>query len=96
MFDFANPIDNELEESLHRMQIGVRVDGHFIRKKEQNDINISKLNLDVTSMMAFISELTCESCDRSFSHPILNEQAKREKITSTKAFLDSLFIGTLQ
>lgn len=77
------------------MHIEVRVDG-----KSRSEINeptgtISTLNLDVTTMMAFVSALTCESCDWQFSQPILSEQAQRERLASTKAFLDELFHGKI-
>lgn len=55
----------------------------------------SKLNLDVTTMMAFVSALTCESCDWNFTQQILSEQAQRERLASTKAFLDKLFQGNV-
>lgn len=55
--------------------------------------SITTLNLDVTAIMAFVSSLTCESCDYQFTHSVLNEQAAKESISSTKQFLDDLFEG---
>lgn len=43
--------------------------------------------------MAFISSLTCESCNWEFDQNILTEQAVRESLFSTKKFLDDLFQG---
>lgn len=57
--------------------------------------NIKTLNLDVTTMMAYISALTCESYDWEFDQQILNEQAMRESLSSTKEFLDKQFEGKL-
>ncbi|XP_055305654.1 UPF0415 protein C7orf25 homolog isoform X2 [Sitodiplosis mosellana] len=95
VFDFANPIDNELANSLEELHIDVRIDGTNKSSGEMNEpigVN-SKLNLDVTTMMAFVSALTCESCDWEFTQKILSEQAHRERSTSTKTFLDELFQG---
>lgn len=98
VFDFANQIDAELESSLTKMQITVRINGkiqdELVEAVEKNEIT-TKLNLDVTTMMAFVSNLTCESCDWLFSQPILNEQACRERKISTKLFLDELFQGKI-
>lgn len=96
IFDFANEIDEELERSLEQINISVRING---RRKEYNVettdsvVFMNKLNLDVTTMMAFVSNLTCETCDCSFKEPILKEQAQREKIAPTKRFLDQTFDG---
>lgn len=75
------------------MHIEVRVDGKSRCEINEPTGSISTLNLDVTTMMAFVSALTCESCDWQFSQPILSEQAQRERLASTKAFLDRLFLG---
>lgn len=81
------------------MQVVVRINGKLRDQcaeiNENNGMNITKLNLDVTTMMAFVSNLTCETCDLSFSQPILNDQACRERVASTKLFLDELFKGIL-
>lgn len=96
IFDFANEIDEELENSLENVNITVRING---RRKDhnvetENDVvYMKKLNLDVTTMMAFVSNLTCETCDCSFKEPILKDQAQREKIAPTKRFLDETFDG---
>lgn len=44
-------------------------------------------------MMAFVSSLTCESCNFAFDQPILTQQAERESICPTKKYLDKLFQG---
>lgn len=55
--------------------------------------NVNKLNIDVTAMMAFVSNLTCETCNLTFRHKILNDQALQEQKQSTKAILDKFFQG---
>lgn len=82
--------------SLAEMQILVRVNGKLqnepVETGEGNKI-ITKLNLDVTAMMAFVSNLTCESCDLVFKQSILSDQACRERRNSTKLLLNKLFQG---
>lgn len=75
------------------MRIDVRINGKSRVEMEELTGTISKLNLDVTTMMAFVSSLTCESCNWKFTQPILSEQAQRERLASTKTFLDELFQG---
>lgn len=96
VFDFANRIDEELENSLRDLNIEVRVDGKAVVHKESQIGDIKLLNLDVTTLMAFVSSLTCESCDWEFDQEILTEQAIRESLSSTKEFLDDLFRGKVE
>ncbi|XP_031632321.1 UPF0415 protein C7orf25 homolog [Contarinia nasturtii] len=93
IFDFANQIDEELKSSLENLNIIVRIDGSSRNEISQSVDTISKLNLDVTAMMAFVSSLTCESSMWEFNQPILSEQAQAERRSSTKAFLDKVFEG---
>lgn len=94
IFDFANQIDEELESSLGELNIEVRIDGKAVlASHEQEFVDIKTLNLDVTTMMASISSLTCESFDWEFDQSILTEQAIQESLSSTKVFLDELFKG---
>lgn len=79
---------------MRELNIVVRVNGNC-ESNEFNNLNITKLNLDVTTMMAFVSNMTCETCQWTFDLPILNEQARRERGESTKAFLDDLFRGNV-
>lgn len=74
------------------MQIEVRVSGEFDEIPNESR-DVTKLNLDVTALMASVSSLTCESPDVKFNHPILMKQARREARKSTKIFLDQLFKG---
>lgn len=94
MFDFANEIDEQLENSLRDLNIVVRINGKSNSFEDQPvQSNNDKLNLDVTALMAFVSALTCESCNFVFQQPILTEQAQSESLSSTKEFLDQTFQG---
>lgn len=75
------------------MQIIVQNNGTGEQQTKSEEIN--KLNLDVTAMFAFVSNMTCEICNPTFSQKILNDQAQQELLVSTKAILDELFQGQL-
>lgn len=75
------------------MQINVQYNGNGKLQTKKEEIN--KLNLDVTAMFAFVSNMTCEKCSPTFSQTILNDQARQEKLKSTKDILDVLFHGQL-
>ncbi|XP_043245981.1 UPF0415 protein C7orf25 homolog isoform X1 [Amphibalanus amphitrite] len=53
----------------------------------------SGLNLDVTAMLAYVSNLTNGHCHASFSEPVLSQQAAWERETPVKPALDRLFAG---
>lgn len=74
----------------------MRINGKFVNKtitSEVSEKKPGKINLDVTAMMAYCSSLTSECNDATFREPILTDQAKREKLCSTKTFLVKLFQG---
>lgn len=59
--------------------------------------NISKVNLDVSAMLAYVSSVTNGSCDKyEFSVPVLSQQAKWECERPQKPILDEFFKGTPQ
>lgn len=78
-------------DELTKIGIAVRFDG--IGEPQIEIDELKKLNLDVTTMMAFVSNMTCETCNITFKQNILNEQASRERLLSTKNILDKLFQG---
>lgn len=91
LFLFANQIDDELAEELH--EIGVEVQelkdaGHLDEKVE-----IAVLNLDVTTLIAYVSSLCNGGQDVDFSDRILNQQAEMERRNPMKPCLDQLFSG---
>lgn len=82
-----------MKNSLRDLKIEVRINGKAVVHEESQLVDIKLLNLDVTTLMAFVSSLTCESYDWEFDQEILTEQAVRESFASTKEFLDDLFHG---
>lgn len=54
---------------------------------------VSKLNLDVSTMMAYVSALTNGGTDFIFQEKILTEHAEMEKKNPIKIYLDHLFKG---
>lgn len=54
-----------------------------------------RLNLCVTTMIAFVSSLTNGGCHCTFVEPLLNQQAEWERVKPVKPFLDNLFKGAL-
>lgn len=84
-----------MEQELNDLNIEVRINNQIRSVASASVAPITKLNLDVTAMMAYVSSLTCESFDYEFKHNVLNEQAAKEATASTKQFLDDLFKGTI-
>lgn len=65
--------------------------------KNRNLLSLSKipqnavLNLDVSTMIAYVSSLTNGNCQYNFNEAILTDQASRERISPVKPILDELF-----
>lgn len=58
--------------------------------------HISKVNLDVSAMLAYVSSVTNGSCDKyEFSVPVLSQQAKWECERPQKPILDEFFKGEI-
>ena len=55
------------------------------------DCDTSRLNLDITAMIAYVSALTNGHADHEFAEPILAEQAAWERERPVKPVLDRLF-----
>lgn len=106
IFVFTNGIEQKLAEILQN--IGVVVQGEILgdsTNQETEDrerclskctLNITKVNLDVSAMLAYVSSVTNGSCDKyEFSVPVLSQQAKWECDRPQKPILDRFFKGTL-
>lgn len=103
VFEFAHKIDDELAAELE--EVGVKI-SQFPRHScnnvtdEQPDemsnlesINkIDKLNLDVTTLLAYVSSLTNGS-NFEFADKILAQQSALERSAPVKAMLDKIFEG---
>lgn len=94
VFDFANPIDEQLKSSLIDLGIEVRISGTSTTSSAPaDDGDIKKLNIDVTTMMAYVSSLTSGSFNWHFNEPLLTEQAIKESMCPIKKYLDEIFEG---
>lgn len=106
IFLFANGIEQKLAKVLEN--IGIVVKGQILKDSDDTDLehspevsskcnlNISKVNLDVSAMLAYVSSVTNGSCDKyHFSVPVLSQQAKWECERPQKPILDNFFKGNL-
>ncbi|XP_049815795.1 UPF0415 protein C7orf25 homolog isoform X1 [Schistocerca nitens] len=55
--------------------------------------DIQCLNLDVTTVLAYVSDLTNGGCYFDFDDPCINYQAEQERKEPLKPLLDKLFVG---
>ncbi|CRK90104.1 CLUMA_CG003822, isoform A [Clunio marinus] len=91
VFDFLNPIDDKLEIALE--QKGIILGRKF---KEFDNVckeEIKKLNVDITTMLAYVSELSNGGSYFSFNEKLINEQAVMERKAPIKPILDNVFEG---
>lgn len=109
IFTFCHKIDNDLSAELHEIgvtidqQLAVKSSEHgsedVVQRPalETNDLEaisrVDTLNLDVTTMLAYISAMTNGSNHWEYQEPILTEQALWERQNPVKAELDSVFAG---
>jgi len=61
--------------------------------KEEEGIDHSRLNLDITAMIAYVSALTNGGNNFTFKEPVLCQQAAWERERPVKDLLDSAFSG---
>lgn len=94
VFYFSQNIDNTL--LLELQEIGVEI-ASIAEPSECDDSadisNVSTLNIDITTLLAYISNVCNGSCNWSFREGILTEQAEKERQTPLKPVLDNLFKG---
>lgn len=91
MFDFLNPIDEKLEAALEEKGILI---GRKFRESStlHNQVN-SKLNVDITTMLAYVSELSNGGSNFRFNEKLLDEQAAAERKEPILPTLDKIFEG---
>lgn len=98
IFDFLNRISEGLQSELEEMGIIIgkkyrNSEVKLFEREKQNEPE-PPLNLDVTAMLAYVSDLSNGGCDCNFSDSkILNEQAANERVNPVKPFLDKTFKG---
>lgn len=93
IFDFSSTIDPELTDSLNEMGIAVRVNGESSDNEKHEIEEVYKLNLDVTTLMAYVSAQTNGSYNWEFVEPLLTEQAVKESKHHVKKYLEEMFEG---
>lgn len=93
IFDFLHRISEELEAQLEN--IGIIIGKKYRNGQVEFDTSFthedSVLNLDVTSMIAYISDLSNGGCNRTFVSHIIDDQAREERKRPVKQFLDKHF-----
>lgn len=93
IFDFQNEIDKNLIGLLEEKGIRVRTMGQALDKV----INLKsvdqtrKLNLDITTLIAYVSELTNGGQNWQFQERLLTEQAEIERKEPLKPILEEYF-----
>ncbi|XP_055678574.1 UPF0415 protein C7orf25 homolog [Lutzomyia longipalpis] len=94
-FVSLNPLDENLVSQLEQKGITVKIFTPGMElSTESAENNLHKvLNLDITTLLAYVSSLTNGSCDWEYEEPILTEQARSEQRCPLKATLDGIFAG---
>nr|XP_036224889.1 UPF0415 protein C7orf25 homolog isoform X1 [Bactrocera oleae] len=94
VFYFSQTIDNTLLVELQ--EIGVEI-ASIAEPSESDDgadiSNVTTLNIDITTLLAYISNVCNGSCNWLFREGILTEQAEKERQTPLKPVLDNLIKG---
>ncbi|XP_054728657.1 UPF0415 protein C7orf25 homolog [Anastrepha obliqua] len=94
VFYFSQTIDNALIEELQEIGIEIASVAEPSDCDQSADIlNVSTLNIDITTLLAYISNVCNGSCNWIFRESILTEQAEKERQAPLKPILDSLFEG---
>ncbi|XP_005191322.1 UPF0415 protein C7orf25 homolog [Musca domestica] len=94
VFYFSHPIENELSMALEAEGVEIASLEKPSEVDKNSDIsNISILNLDITTLLAYVSNVCNGSCNWKFQEPILTEQAEKERESPLKPILDKLFSG---
>lgn len=91
MFDFLNPIDEKLEEALEEK--GIIIGRKFREYSTSHHQVNSKLNIDISTMLAFISELSNGGSNFRFNDKLLDEQAAMERKEPIVPVLEKIFEG---
>ncbi|XP_014284641.1 UPF0415 protein C7orf25 homolog [Halyomorpha halys] len=103
-FYFASGIEIDLAEELS--SIGIFVSGNILGVESENkhktsellkiephqlNRDINRLNLDVPTMIAYVSALTNGHADRKVRGKVLSQQAESERKLPVKPILDNIF-----
>ncbi|XP_055615477.1 UPF0415 protein C7orf25 homolog [Toxorhynchites rutilus septentrionalis] len=93
VFRFLSKIDDELVDELERVGVFVLVLQTSQPVPKTETTAISKLNLDITTLIAYVSAMTNGSSHWEYNEPLLTEQAQWEREKPIKPLLDQLFHG---
>uniref|UniRef100_A0A8D8FR92 UPF0415 protein C7orf25 homolog n=1 Tax=Culex pipiens TaxID=7175 RepID=A0A8D8FR92_CULPI len=93
VFRFLSKIDDELIEELQQVGITVLVQQTSQPVPRTEPTAVRKLNLDITTLIAYVSAMTNGSSHWEYSEPLLTEQARWEREKPIKPLLDDLFHG---
>jgi hypothetical protein len=92
IFDFLNTIDESLENELEER--GIIIGRKFRNQAKDRDQQVAaSLNLDVSTMLAYVSELSNGGVNCHFEEKLLADQAEVERKEPIKPILDSIFAG---
>lgn len=91
LFLLTKPIDKDLVMELNK--IGVEVQSILVASPLNKMDEIKVLNLDVTTLIAYVSSITNGGQDKVFDDRVLQEQVCMERRQPTKIYLDQLFVG---
>lgn len=93
VFRFLSKIDDELVFALERAGVTVLVLQTSQPVPRTETATVTKLNLDITTLIAYVSAMTNGSANWEYSEPLLTEQARWEREKPIKPVLDQLFHG---
>ncbi|KAG5674079.1 hypothetical protein PVAND_004066 [Polypedilum vanderplanki] len=88
IFDFLNPIDTFLEKKLEEK--GVLIGRKYKNQEKQRDHQII-LNCDISTMLAYVSELSNGGSHYHFDEKLIQVQADVERKKPIKPILDAIF-----
>nr|CAD7431069.1 unnamed protein product [Timema monikensis] len=101
VFHFSKTLESVLVQQLESLGVKISMgDIYLFATIDDEEIthpfvekDIDKLNLDVSTMIAYISALTNGSANFIFCEQMLNDQAEQERKEPLKPVLDKLFEG---
>ncbi|XP_062534299.1 UPF0415 protein C7orf25 homolog [Armigeres subalbatus] len=93
VFRFLSKIDDELVFELEQVGVTVLVLQTSQPVPRTEIATVTKLNLDITTLIAYVSAMTNGSANWEYNEPLLTEQARWEREKPIKPVLDQLFQG---
>ncbi|XP_058456440.1 UPF0415 protein C7orf25 homolog [Malaya genurostris] len=93
VFRFLSNIDDELVSELQQIGVTVLVLQTSQPVPRTETATVKCLNLDITTLIAYISSMTNGSAHWEYNEPLLTEQARWEREKPIKPLLDQYFHG---